>query len=69
MREGNTTSASVPGRAAIRERVGVIGLGVALFALAVGLELIASLIEHTTRRTSDIQYAYSRRLERDRPAA
>ena len=28
MREGNTTSASVPGRAAIRERVGVIGLGV-----------------------------------------
>ena len=49
--------------------LGVIGLGVALFALAVGLELIASLIEHTTRRTSDIQYAYSRRLERDRPAA
>lgn len=49
--------------------LGVIGLGMALFALAVALELFAGVIEHATRRTSDIQYAYSRRLERDRPAA
>ncbi len=49
--------------------MGVIGLGIALFVLAIGLEVVAGLIERTTRRTSGIQYAYSRRLERDRPAA
>lgn len=49
--------------------IGVIGLGIALFVLAIGLEVVAGLIERTTRRTSAIRYAYSRRLERDRPAA
>ena len=48
---------------------GVIGLGIALFMLAVGLELFAGAIERTARWTSGIQYARSRRLERDRPAA
>lgn len=48
--------------------MGTIGLGVALFVLAVVLELVAGLIE-ATRTSARVEYSSPTRLKRDGPSA
>ncbi|MBZ0072730.1 MAG: hypothetical protein WCY26_07095 [Thiohalobacteraceae bacterium] len=43
------------GQALANAVMGVIGLGVALFLLAIGLEVVAGLVERTARRSNDIR--------------
>lgn len=43
------------GQALANAVMGVIGLGVALFVLAIGLEIVAGLVERTARRSNGIR--------------